>query len=393
MPRTQPPLAPQFALAWSFSRHRLLTHCHRALYWQYFGCRGQGLPAGDRSATLAWALRHLTTVPLLIGSAVHVAARLVLDALVAGRTPPALDDLHDGARLTLNAAWRSSQPRHVDGFWEHPAIYVALQEIVGRGRLEPFEILRARGRLFRALEALVSAPVLADLEDCAAGETYLPPPGPLAFAPLPGATAWGALDFAYRHHDMVTVQEALHAESAAENPEGGTAETSHARAQALRAVPTTATWCVSDFKTGGGTAVARADEALQLGAYGLWMREAGYPSTDGVWLGRIIDLTRRQDRWYVLDAALLAHTQAVISADLATLHGLMADPVRALPQPKEAWALAADQRGCPRCRFRRLCAGELASGLRGGMRTASGGRHVIAGTCGDTTDSGIGVPE
>jgi hypothetical protein len=37
--RPQPPLAPQYALAWSVSRHRLLASCPRAVFWQYHGCR------------------------------------------------------------------------------------------------------------------------------------------------------------------------------------------------------------------------------------------------------------------------------------------------------------------------------------------------------------------
>lgn len=60
--RSQPPLAPQYPLAWSVSRHRLLKSCPRAVYSTYFGCRGQGLPRGDHSATLARALRR--TAPL-----------------------------------------------------------------------------------------------------------------------------------------------------------------------------------------------------------------------------------------------------------------------------------------------------------------------------------------
>ena len=31
-------------------------------------------------------------------------------------------------------AHESAEPAQVDGFWEHPAVYVALQEIIDRGR-------------------------------------------------------------------------------------------------------------------------------------------------------------------------------------------------------------------------------------------------------------------
>ena len=353
-PGVQPPLSPAYALAWSYSRHRMLRHCERSVFWSYFGCRNQGLEPGDRSAPLAWALKHLQTVPLLVGTVVHNAAQRVAKAVIAGDAPPSFAELLAGARYALNQAWTNSQPSHIDGWWEHPTHYLALQEVVDRGHLEPWEIARARIRLGRCLEALLNAPLLDDLRAAGPGATWLPPAGPTSFSPLLGVAAWGAVDAAYRHSDLVAVYEAL---AAQDGPEGGSTGLTAVDAEfRLRDLPADPTWTISDFKT-----ASRPDpdgEALQLGAYALWLESTDRPATGGAYLGRIVDLVAREDRWILLDAGLLERTRTVIADDVAHLRGLMLDPKRAIPRPKADWKLAANQRRCGSCRFHRLCTPE-----------------------------------
>lgn len=359
-----PSLLPaSLALSWSVTRHRLLAECERAVYWTYWGSRGAGLPANDpdaaRDARQAWAFRHLTDLSLLVGVVVHRAARVVLTAIRSGKRPPTYRDLLSGARATMNQVWRGSQPDQIDKFWRWPGAYTALREIVVRGELRDAEVAVARARVRRCLAALLEAPLLEDLRGCGAADVVLPADdGPVDFTPLPGTTAWGAVDVAYRHHDVSVVHRALTAEAQRGDMDlpswrNGPEERRAARA-ALRRLPGAATWTVADWKT---TAQPNPDEErLQLGALAIWLETAGYPNSSGVYLGRIVDLVHRVDRWYVLDEDARDAVRAVITSDVARQRQLMADPELAIPLPRDAWALAVDQRrSCPRCRFRLLC--------------------------------------
>lgn len=367
-PRPPTPLPPHLALAWSFTRHRLLATCERATFWTYWGSRGAGLPPDDPAAQAdarrAWALRHLTELQMLVGVVVHNAARAVLAALLAGERAPSYRELLARARFTMNQVWRGSQPDQVDRFWRWPGAYTALREIVVRGELRDVEIAVARARVRGCLAALLDAPLLDDLRGCPRDAVLLPShDGPVDFTPVPGTTAWGAVDVAYRHGDMSVVHRALMAEAQRTDldlpPWRNGPEERRAAAAALRRLPKTATWTVADWKTAAQP--NPSEERLQLGALAIWLETAGYPKSDGVYLGRIVDLVRRVDRWYVLDEGVLDAVRAVITTDVARQKRLMADPERAIPLPRDAWALAFDQRrSCPPCRFRALCHGDTA---------------------------------
>jgi hypothetical protein len=384
-PRHPAPLPPALALAWSVSRHHMLATCERQVFWHYFGSRGAGLAVDDpeavRDAELAWALRHLTDVPRLIGTAVHQAARRVVEAVIAGGPPPSYSALLAAARFSLNQAWTNSQPAEVDRFWRYPTTYVVLRELALRGELHDFEIEVARMRLRRALSALVNAPVLRDLRVTAArdaDDVFLPPAGaPLPFTThLPAtdgdvgavgeATAWAAVDVAYLHRDLASVAEALVAQTGGDLASlppwrRGPAE-QVALAAARARLPQRPVWCVTDFKTGAhGDSEA---ERLQLGTYALWLESAGYPATDGIYLGRIVDLSRAEDRWYVLDRAVRDGARDVMAADLARQGALMMPPpagasgASATPRPMAAWRQAGNRTRCLRCSFAVLCARE-----------------------------------
>ncbi|HEY0971325.1 MAG TPA: hypothetical protein VGE02_10210 [Gemmatimonadales bacterium] len=294
------------------------------------GLQGLEPAAGADLARRAAALKHLTSLPLQVGVAVHNAAHELVAAIRGRRRRPDYEDLLVSARYTLNQVWRSSQPDLIERFWSLPGVHPALRELVYGGTLREFEIEEARWRLQRCLANLCDAPVLDDLEEASRDDIRLEFPGPESFTLGPGLTVWVALDLAYRHVDP----------------------RSHDR---LVDGPT---WCVTDFKT--GRTIYEDDERLQLAGYGLWLREMGYPATDGAYLGRIIDLVRGCDRWYRLGPEELAAAEAVIVADTARQHALMVDPTRVLPRPMADWALAHPASGaCRRCNFLELCLPEL----------------------------------
>lgn len=58
-------------LGWSFTRHRIRDECLRRLYWQYYGSWGGWSDAASDIARQAYALKELTTPPLVVGQIVH----------------------------------------------------------------------------------------------------------------------------------------------------------------------------------------------------------------------------------------------------------------------------------------------------------------------------------
>jgi hypothetical protein len=346
-----PPQPPEFALAWSYSRSGQLRECERAVFWATFGSRGLGLPTGDPDAGRAWALRHLTALPLAVGIAVHNAARQVLEAVRAGAEPPSYEAQLRSARGTLNHLWRASQPDLLGRFWSMPGVHAALREVVYRGELRAWEIEQARAVLAGCLRHLRSAPVLDDVRGCAASDVWLPEAGPVHFrlAPQsfgPGAgprlaawtrplTVWAAPDLCYVH--QLRAADA----AAAGLPEGRRY------------------WCVVDWKTGARG--CEADERLQLSVYALWLEASGRPSTDDVYLGRIVALRDASERWYVLGPDERAAARHAIAADTERLLGLLAVPSHAFPRPKADWALAVRRGTCATCNYAALCHDDLAT--------------------------------
>ncbi len=94
--------APDPALAWSATRRRRVRECERAYYWHYVGSADGWQPGVPVERRRAFALKHLTSLPQLLGTVVHNAARDVVLAVRDGRAVPTLDELLDGARRALN---------------------------------------------------------------------------------------------------------------------------------------------------------------------------------------------------------------------------------------------------------------------------------------------------
>lgn len=387
------------AWSWSFSRHRLLRACPRALYWRYWGSQGGWALSAPAAARRAWALRALTSIPALVGTAVHDAARQLAAATRDGKPLPSYDALWSAARARLNAAWRRSQADQIPQFWRSPTTAPALHEVVYRGGLEQAEVEGARIKLRSCLRHLVATPVLADLRDCRPSDVHLggagpnrvlvelqrgspewahdwSPPGvpaelchpPRGSLTTPTATVWTALDLLYRHVDPGRVR---------------------GEARGRVSGPT---WCVVDWKTG---APNPAEEALQTAVYGLSLEAAGYPMTDGAYLGRVVHLLAGTDTWLAITARELAWARRVIAADaerewrltrglrlpvdvtsllpmpatappdeptadgeVATLAALVREPAG----PQNAFPLTDDRRQCRQCGFLQLCDTELAAG-------------------------------
>lgn len=337
---------------WSYSRHRLLSACERAVYWQYWGSRGGYRSDAPAAARRAWALKGLVSVPSLLGTVVHNAAREVVAAIRDRRTPPTFDVLYAEARRAMNDVWRWSQPGEIDRFWNWPTSYHAFREIVYAGRLEQDQIEQARIKLGSCLRHLVGSPLLHDVRACAPHQVRLGGSGPDRVALGGGVTVWAALDLLYRHGDPGTA--------------GG--ECRHACGGPC--------WCVVDHKTGRPSPAA---DVLQLAVYCIAIEAQGYPPTDGVYFGRVIYLLSGTEAWFVITEEDMAHARAVIRADVALQRAFYVDWARGVLKPRSSFALARELRTCEACNFLALCREELRSQARPDGVSEPGGATVRVG--------------
>ena len=80
---------PEFS--WSHSRDRSLAECARAYFWRYYGSHNGWLPDAPEEASVAYALKQLTTFPMILGTAIHACARDCALAVRQGAPRPSFD--------------------------------------------------------------------------------------------------------------------------------------------------------------------------------------------------------------------------------------------------------------------------------------------------------------
>ena len=97
--------------SWSHSRRAVFRECPRKYFYQYYGSHNGWEDTAPESARLAYRLKHLTSLPLEIGGAVHEAAAAAIHRARSGAAAPTADDLYDIARKRMNSAWIDSRDR------------------------------------------------------------------------------------------------------------------------------------------------------------------------------------------------------------------------------------------------------------------------------------------
>lgn len=97
--------------SWSHSRRAVFRECPRKYFYQYYGSHNGWEDTAPESVRLAYRLKHLTSLPLEIGGAVHEAAAAAIHRARSGAAAPTADDLYDTARKRMNSAWIDSHDR------------------------------------------------------------------------------------------------------------------------------------------------------------------------------------------------------------------------------------------------------------------------------------------
>lgn len=303
------------AFSWSHSRDRALVECTRAYYWRFYGSHNGWVQDVDPEVRLAYALKHLTTLPMVLGTAVHECAR---DGALATRqrTPrPTFELMLARVSDALNRAVLGSH--HRARFLRDPKRHPMVHDVWYTGRHDGAALVQAVGKARICLRALEETAVWSDLEACRP-EWLTVVDSPEAFV-HEGWPVYAGPDVVYRPRGRQVV--------------------------------------ILDWKTGDET-----DVELQIPIYALYCRKAlGLRFRDGEWFGRVVNLASGADRMEEVTRLDLLRAAERIRDSVRAMHTLLRDPERNEPLPREAFPLAplARRYACRTCAFFGLCQEEL----------------------------------
>lgn len=314
---------PYSNFSWSHSRDRTLVECTRAYYWRFYGSHSGWLQDADPEVRLAYALKHLTTLPMVLGTAVHECAR---DSALATRQRaprPTFDVMLARVSDALNRAVLGSH--HRARFLRDPKRHPMLHDVWYTRRHDGAALVQAVGKARTGLRALEETAVWSDLEACRP-EWLTVVDSPEAFV-HEGWPVYAGPDVVYRPRGRQVV--------------------------------------ILDWKTGDET-----DVELQIPIYALYCRKAlGLRFRDGEWFGRVVNLASGGDRMEEITRLDLLNAAERIRDSVRAMHSLLRDPERNEPFGREAFPLTAPARrqACRTCAFFGLCEEELVEAPDGSL--------------------------
>lgn len=307
--------APYPEFSWSHSRDRALAECARAYYWRYYGSHRGWSPDAPAKAQNAYALKQLTTFPLIVGTAVHECARDYALAVRRGAPRPSFDVMLARVSDALNRAVLGAH--HRTAFLRDPKRFVMLRDAWHSGRPDSSALPAAVAKARLCLRTLEASTVWQDLEGCRP-EWVTAPDGPEAFV-HEGWPIFAGPDLVYRPAGQGVV--------------------------------------ILDWKTGDDS-----DAELQIPLYALYCRTVlGLPFREEEWVGRVVNLSTGDDTTFEITRLDVVGAAERVRESVQVMQSLLADPDRNTPRPIAEFPLAPAERrnGCSFCSFFPLCEEEM----------------------------------
>jgi hypothetical protein len=303
--------------SWSHSRDRALAECARAYFWRYYGSHRGWEPDAPDSARRAYALKQLTTFPMIVGTAVHACARDCAAATRRGEARPSFEVMLARVSDALNRAVLGSHHRGL--FMRDPKRVVMLRDAWYSGRADSSGLPGGMSKARTCLRALEESAVWDDLAGCEP-EWIAVPDGPEAFV-HEGWPIYAGPDLVYRPDGRKVV--------------------------------------ILDWKTGDDS-----DVELQIPVYALYCRTVlGLPFRDDEWFGRVVNLSTGEDRTYEISRLEVMGAAQRVRDSVSIMQSLLADPDLNVPRTIEEFPIAEPERGsvCRYCPFLELCESDLAA--------------------------------
>ena len=306
--------SPYPPFSWSLTRARTLWDCPRRYLLRYYTGHGGWRSTADPVARRAWVLRHLPSLPELLGTALHECCRLCARAVRRQKSLPTETVLRQLVADRLNSAWRT---RDACAFLAAPERHPMLREIYyGRG-VDANQLQATRVKLDTCVQTLLSCPVWDELRRCLPADIRVI--DAVSSMEIEGTTVYVAPDLIYRRRH--------------------------------------GTWVLVDWKTGSSRGVS-----TQLALYGLYLeRGMRVAFTDGACECRAYNLHdgdvlrfnfTKGDR----DVAL-----GMIRDSIGEMHGYLTSVDQNAPKAATEFEFTRRRSLCRSCPFLEFCSEGLRS--------------------------------
>lgn len=119
--------------AWSWSRHKIFYDCARKLYWQYYGSWRGWEDEAPEEAALAYRLKQLKSVSMLVGQTLHevVRDRLRMRPAAGGAVPA--QQIRDEVERRVLKRMRESRNRDWERYHDAKRYAILFEDYYGRG--------------------------------------------------------------------------------------------------------------------------------------------------------------------------------------------------------------------------------------------------------------------
>lgn len=300
--------------AWSWSRNKSFYECPRQLYWRHYGSWNGWLEDAPRDAQLAYRLKQIKSLGMLVGDVFHEVVSEVLALREPGPKPVPIQQLHTDMERRLLKRIRESRNRDWERYGQ-PKRYTILFEDYYHGGVTPAEATAARADLHACVDGFAQG--VYGRRAFAAPRDRIIVIDPKNFDER--RFMFGGV-LVYASPDLVAMDEAGNAQ-------------------------------IIDWKTG-----LRPDKAqlAQLAVYGLYVSERfGLPlhrmTTHLVYV-RTGDVEKHADL-----AAGADEVRRMIDTYVGDVRGRLTDPAANVAGDIELFPMTEDRRSCRRCNFRELC--------------------------------------
>ena len=300
--------------AWSWSRHEMFYQCPRKIYWQYYGSWSGWEPDAPKEAALAYRLKQMRGVAMLVGGTLHevVRERLLMRAEAGGPVPA--QQIKDEVERRVLKRMRESRNRDWERFGNPKKYAVLFEDYYGPGitdaeRDEALSLVQSCANGFsasvyarRAFELPKKRLRIIDPSDFDAMKIT-----------IDGIAAYAAPD--------LVVED-----------DGGMLH-------------------IVDWKTGR---TGKADVA-QLAVYGLYVTEKVGAPLESITAHIVYVRTGERERHTNLRQSV-AEARRRISTYTADMHSRLTDPDNNVAGDIEAFPMTENRVLCRRCKFQEICA-------------------------------------
>lgn len=298
--------------SWSFSRHQMFVSCPRRYYYNYYGSHNGWESGAPAEAVLAYRLKKLSNLYLVLGDALHKSAHHMVERVLEGRALPGADFVEEEIRRQLRRVWKSSRDDG-DLFLRRPNRVDMLQEFYYQMEVSEDTLAKINERIKQVSRAIVASTVWdelgargVELVSCEEFDTFT----------IDGTPVFAVPDLLYR------------------SAGGG--------------------WTIVDWKTGEEV----EDNQNQVSLYALYVQKKHGVSAQQI-IARLEYLSLQTQNRFTFTPEHLKAVEEEAKASINRMRALLVDTAENRPRPKEAFALTESRGFCPWCNFYELCKSEL----------------------------------